>query len=101
MQFLPMINMYSGDKTKNVSTMEFISKRVAKHKTSTIVTFDQYLLWKASGIVNDPEGSNPVRDAILLLESSHTLIDLLGAISTLMVVGGLKDILGPSLEEML
>ena len=91
--FLPMIDMYPGDKTCILSTLEFISNLAAKHNISPVVTFDQPLFWKASVLQNDTEDGNPVRDVILLLGSFHTLMNLLGAIGTLMEGSGLKEIL--------
>ena len=91
--FLPMIDMYPGDKTCILSTLEFICKLAAKHNISPIVTFDQPLFWKASEIVIEVEDSSPVKDVILLLGSFHTLMNLLGAIGTLMEGSGLKEIL--------
>lgn len=90
---LPMIDMYPGDQTCILSTLEFISNLAAKHKISPVVTFDQPPFWKASEIVNNAEDRNPVRNVILLLRRFHTLMNLLGAIGTLMDGSGLKDIL--------
>ena len=42
-KFLPMINMYSGDKSCIVSTLDFICNLAMKHNLPTIVTFDQPL----------------------------------------------------------
>ena len=42
-KFLPMINMYSGDKSCIVSTLDFICNLATKHNLPTIVTFDQPL----------------------------------------------------------
>lgn len=91
--FLPMIDIYPGDQTYILLTLEFISNLAAKHNISPVVTFDQPLYWKAE-ILNDAEDRNPVRNVILLLGSFHTLTNLLGAIGTLMDGSGLKDILG-------
>lgn len=92
-QFLPMIDMYPGDKTCILSTLEFICNLAAQQNVSPVVTFDQPLFWKASEIVNQAEENSPVKDVILLLGSFHTLMNLLGAIGTLMEGSGLKEIL--------
>ena len=91
--FLPMIDMYPGDKTCILSTLEFICKLASKHNISPVVTFDQPLFWKASQIVNEVEDNDRIKDVVLLLGSFHTLMNLLGAIGTLMDGSGLKDIL--------
>ena len=91
--FLPMIDMYPGDRTCILSTLEFICKLASKHNISPVVTFDQPLFWKASEIVHEVEDNSPVRDVVLLLGSFHTFMNLLGAIGTLMDGSGLKDIL--------
>ena len=87
-----MIDMYPGDKTCILSTLEFICKLASKHNISPVVTFDQPLFWKASEIVNEVEDNDRIKDVVLLLGSFHTLMNLLGAIGTLMDGSGLKDI---------
>lgn len=39
--FLPMIDMYPGDRTYTLSTLEFICKLASKHNISPVVIFDQ------------------------------------------------------------
>ena len=90
--FLPMIDMYPGDKTCIYSTLEYICKLASKYDLPPIVTFDQPLFWKASEIINEIPENNPIRH-VLLLGSFHTFINLLGAIGTLMHGSGLKEIL--------
>jgi len=91
--FLPMIDMYPGDHTCILSTLSYICDLAAKQKISPIVTFDQPLFFKASEIIyNSPEKS-PLKKITLMLGSFHTLMNVLGAIGTLMQGSGLKDIL--------
>lgn len=88
-----MIDMYSNDKTCILSTLEYFCKLSAKYNVPAVVTFDQPLFWKASEIINEVPEDSPVRDVVLLLGSFHTLMNLLGAIGTLMDGSGLRDIL--------
>ena len=82
--FLPMINMYSGDKSCILSTLDFICNLAMKHKLPTIVTFDQPLYWKAAEIIIDAPQNSYLKPIVLLLGCFHTLMNLLGAIGTLM-----------------
>ena len=66
-----------------------------------IVTFDQPLFWKAHEVVNSVPDDSPIRNEVLLLGSFHTLMNLLGAIGTLMDGTGLKNILEIVCGEML
>jgi len=91
--FLPMIDMYPGDRTCILSTLEYICKLASQHSVSPIITFDQPLFWKASEIVTEVDDSSPVKEVVLLLGSFHTLMNLFGAIGTLMEGSGLKEIL--------
>ena len=90
--FLPMVDMYPGDKTCILSTLLYISNLASKHNAPPVVTFDQPLFWKASQIKDEVSDTSPVRDVVLLLGSFHTFMNLLGAIGTLMNGSGLKDI---------
>ena len=92
-QILPMIEMNPGDKTCIFSTLDYICKLAAKHNMPAIVTFDQPLFWKEHEVVNSVPDDSPIRNVVLLLGSFHTLMNLLGAIGTLMDGTGLKDIL--------
>jgi len=92
--FLPIIDMYSGDKSCIYSTLEYMCNIADKHKTPPIVTFDQPLYWKASEIKHEVPGDSSIRSVVLLLGSFHTLMNLLGAIGTLMDGSGIKEILG-------
>ena len=91
--FLPMIDMYSGDKTCILSTLDFICNLTMKHNLPTIVTFDQPLYWKAAEIIIDVPQNSHLKRIVLLLGCFHTLMNLLGAIGTLMDGTGLKNIL--------
>ena len=42
-EYLPMIDLYSGDKTCILSTMNFIYNLASKHNISPVITFDQPL----------------------------------------------------------
>lgn len=92
--FLPIIDMYSGDKSCIFSTLEYLCKLADEHKTTAVVTFDQPLYWKASEIKHEVPEDSPIRDVVLMLGSFHTLMNLLGAIGTLMDGSGIKEILG-------
>ena len=91
--FLPMIDLYPGDKTCIVSTLEYICKLGYKQNITPVVTFDQPLFWKASEVQQEVSDENPIQDVVLLLGGFHTFMNLLGAIGTLMDGSGLKDIL--------
>ena len=91
--FLPMINMYSGDKSCILSTLDFICNLAIKHKLPTIVTFDQPLYWKAAEIIIDAPQNSSLKGIVLLLGCFHALMNLLGAIGTLVEGTGLKNIL--------
>ena len=91
--YLPMIDMYSGDKTCILSTLEYLCKLALKYNLSPIITFDQPLYWKAAEIINDAPENSILKRIVLLLGCFHTFMNLLGAIGTLMQGTGLKDIL--------
>ena len=88
-----MIDMYSGNKTCIVSTLEYIYKLAAKHKVIAIITFDQPLYWKAAEIILDEPQTSQLKNIVLMLGSFHTFMNLLGAIGTLMQGTGLQNIL--------
>ena len=83
-KFLPMINIYSGDKSCIVSILDFICNLAMKHNLPTIVTFDQPLYWKAAEIIIDAPQNSHLTGVVPMLGCFHTLINLLGAIGTLM-----------------
>ena len=90
--FIPMVDMYPGDKTCILSTLQYICNLASKHNAPPVVTFDQPLFWKTSQIKDEVPDTSPVRDVVLLVGSFHTFMNLLGAIGTLMNGSGLKDI---------
>ena len=89
--FLPMVDMYPGDKICILSMPQNICNIASKHNAPPVVTFDQPLFWKASQIKDEVPDTSPVRDVVLLLGSFHTFMNLLGAIGTLMNGSGLFD----------
>jgi hypothetical protein len=91
--FLPMIDMYSGDKTCILSTLEYLYNLAKKNHVPAVITFDQPLYWKASEIQNSSHTNSHLRDIVILLGSFHTLMNLLGAIGALMQGSGLGAIL--------
>ena len=91
--FLPMIDLYPGDKTCIVSTLEYICKLAYEQNITPVVTFDQPLFWKASDVQQEVSDENPIQDVVLFLGGFHPFMNLLGAIGTLMDGSGLKDIL--------
>ena len=92
--FLPIIDMYPGDKSCIFSTLEYLCFLANGHKTTAVVTFDQPLYWKASEIKHEVPGDSQIRSVVFLLGSFYTLMNLLGAIGTLMDGSGIKEILG-------
>ena len=93
-RYLPMIDLYSGDKTCILSTLEFLCDLASKHHFTPVITFDQPLYWKAAEIILDAPVGSQLKSIVLLLGCFHTFMNLLGAIGTLMGGTGLKDILG-------
>ncbi len=91
--YLPIIDIYSGDKTCILSTLEFICNLAMKHHLSPVITFDQPLYWKAAEIIIDAPQNSHLKGIVLLLGCFHTFMNLLGAIGTLMQGTGLKSIL--------
>lgn len=92
-QFLPMVDMYSGDETCIFSTLNFVSGLSKRYGIPTVVTLDQPLFWKASEIILDSPKDSHIKDIVLMLGSFHLLMNLLGAIGYLMEGSGLKEIL--------
>ena len=91
--FLPLIDMYSGDKMYILWTLHYICKLANEQNVTPIVTFDQPLFWKASEIKNEATDQSAVRNVVFLLGSFHTLMNLIGAIGTLMDGSGIRSIL--------
>ena len=92
-RFLPMINLYSGDKSCILSTLDFVCTLAISHNLPTIVTFDQPLYWKAAEIIIDAPQSSHLKGIVLMLGCFHMLMNLLGAIGTLMEGTGFSNIL--------
>ena len=88
-----MIDMYPGDKTCILSTLEYLCKLAAKQNVTPIITFDQPLYWKAAEILLDEPQTSQLKNIVLMLGSFHTFMNLLGAIGTLMQGTGLQNIL--------
>lgn len=91
--FLPMIDMYPGDPTCILSTLTYICGLAEKSNISPVITFDQPLFWKASEIIYNAPKDSPIKTTVLMLGSFHTLMNVLGAIGTLMQGTGLSNIL--------
>lgn len=91
--FLPMIDLYSGDKKCILSTLYFVCDLAIKHNAPPIITFDQPLYWKAAEIIMDAPQSSPLKSIVLMLGGFHTFMNLLGAIGTLMKGTGLRNIM--------
>ena len=89
--FIPSVDMYPGDKTCILSTLQYISNLASKQNAPPVVTFDQLLFWKASQIKDEVPDTSPVHDVVLLLGSFHTFMNLLGAIWPLVKGSGLFE----------
>ena len=64
LMFLPLIDMYSGDKTCILSTLHYICKLANEQNVTPVVTFDQPLFWKASEIKNEATDQSAVRNVV-------------------------------------
>ena len=91
--FLPMVDMYPGDKTCILSTLKYLCNLARKNHVPVVITFDQPLYWKASEIQHSSHTNSHLRDIVLLLGSFHTLMNFLGAVGGLMDRSGLGSIL--------
>nr|XP_055038535.1 uncharacterized protein LOC129426304 [Misgurnus anguillicaudatus] len=91
--FLPMIDLYSGDKNCILSTLDFVCDLAIKHNAPPIIKFDQPLYWKAAEIIMDAPQSSPLKNIVFMLGGFHTFMNLLGAIGTLMEGTGLRNIM--------
>ena len=92
--FLPIVDMYPGDKTCFLSTLQYNCIIASTHNAPPVVTFDLPLFWKASQIKDEVPDASPVRDVVLLLGSFHTFMNLLGAVGALMNGSGLFVTIG-------
>ena len=91
--YLPMIDMYSGDKTCILSTLEFVYNIAFKHHVAPVITFDQPLYWKAAEIIANAPQNSHLKSVVLMLGCFHTFMNVLGAVGTLMAGTGLNTIL--------
>ena len=89
-RFLPIINIAPSDMTCILSTLLYLNKIAHDKKVPCIVTFDQPLYWKASQIIHEYKD---LENTVLMLGSFHTLMNLVGAIGTLMKGSGLNEVL--------
>lgn len=90
--------MYPRDPTCILSTLIYICNLAVRHRISPIVSFEQSLFYQTSEIIyNSPENGD-LKNIILILGSFHTLINVFGAVSTLMqgleLTGILETVLG-------
>jgi hypothetical protein len=90
---LPIIDLQPSNMDCILSTLTFLSNLARKNNMTPTITFDQPLFWKASQILNNKTHAESFSDVVLLLGSFHTLMNLLGAIGTLMGGSGLQEIL--------
>ena len=88
-----MIDLYSGDKTCILSTLDFVCNLAIKHNSPPIITFDQPLHWKAAEIIIDAPKDTSLKDIVLIPGGFHTFMNLLGAICTLMESIRLRNIM--------
>ena len=81
-----------------LSTVQYISDLANKHKLPAIITFDQPLFYKASSILHQTSDEQ-LKQTTLLLGSFHSLINLLGAIGTIMEGSGIENVLAQIYDE--
>ncbi|KAJ8043657.1 hypothetical protein HOLleu_10852 [Holothuria leucospilota] len=70
-----------------------MSNLAIKHHVPPVITFDQPLYWKAAEIIRASPENSRLKEIVLMLGTFHTLMNLLGAIGTLMDGTGLKTTL--------
>ena len=92
-KYLPMIDMYFGDKTCILLTLEFLIGLVSMHHLTPVITFGQPLYWKATVIIQESPPGSHLKTIVLLLGGIYTFMNVLGAIGTLMDGTWLKEIL--------
>ena len=88
--FLPIIDMSPSDMTCIFSTLLYLSKIAHDQNVPCIITFHQPLFWKASLIRSE---HRELQDIVLMLGSFYTLMNLLGAVGTLMNGSRLSEVL--------
>ena len=91
--YLPMIDMYPGDMSCILSTLEFMFNMAIRHHVPPVITFDQPLYWKAAEIISAAPENSYLKGVILRLGTFHMFMNLLGAIGTLMMGTGPQNIL--------
>ena len=91
--FLPIIDMAPSDKTCLLSTLTYLANLAHSHHVPAIITFDQPLFWKASEIVSSARYASSLINVVVMLGPFHTLMNILGAIGTLMEGSGLREVL--------
>ena len=71
--FLPIDDMYPGEKTCILSTLQYICNTciASKHNAPPVVTFGQMLFWKASQIKDEVPDTSQVRDVVLFRKCSY------------------------------
>jgi hypothetical protein len=90
--FLLIIDISPSDMNFIFSTFRYLSSLAYNFKKPTVITFDQPLYWKASKIITSTD--DPIiKKIVLTLGTFHTVMNLLGAIGTLMENTGLSSIL--------
>ena len=90
--FLPIIDLSPSDMNCFYPTLKFVSEIACKVKKPTVITFDQPLFWKASKIIHSSTDRN-IKEIIVTLDTFHTVMNLLGAIGTIMGNTGLSNTL--------
>ena len=96
--FLPIIDMPASNMSCLLSTVQYISDLANKHKLPAIITFDQPLFYKASSILHQTSDEQ-LKQITLLLGSFHSLMNLLGAIGTIMEGSGIENVLAQIYDE--
>lgn len=89
-KYLPIIDLQPSDMTCILSTLKFLSDLGREQNVIPVITFDQPLFWKASKVIQQYVELNHI---CLLLGAFHTVMNLLGAIGSIMSGSGLQEIL--------
>ena len=72
-----MIDMYSGNKTFILPTLEYVANIAFKHNVPPVITFSQPLYWKASKIIADAPQNSHLKAIVLMLGGFHTFMTIL------------------------
>ena len=90
--FLPIIDLMPSDMNCMFSTLRFVSNLAYSLEKPTVITADQPPCWKASKIIQNT--ANPVfKKFIVKLGTCLKVMNLLGAIDTIMENTGLSNVL--------